>query len=79
MPYKASDLPRPHYIQVIHDELLTLVEQSNKEHNLNKLYGIHKRVDHLVDKKKKILKAMRKNYDKTTFERTFNDFYHVDK
>lgn len=75
--WQISDIPYPHYIQVIHDELLILAEQTNREHNLNKLCTIHKRVNYLLDKKKKILKAMKKHYDKTTFNKIFYNFYYT--
>ena len=79
MSYKVSNIPCPHYIQVIHDELFNLVEQSNREQSISKLRMIRKRIDYLSYTKKRILKAMRKHYDKTTFEETFYNFYYVDE
>ena len=71
MPYRVSPLPYPHYIQVIHDKLLLLVEESSACYSISRLREIGKQIDELANLKKQILDAMRKHYDRRTFEELF--------
>ena len=76
MPYRVSPLPYPHYIQVIHDKLLLLVNESSACDSISRLREIGKQIDELANLKKQILDAMRKHYDRRTFAQLFFEWYY---
>ena len=77
MPYRKSQLATPHYIQVIRDEMNVIMNEALKDDTTyERTEELHKRTKELAYKKRQILDAMRKHYDRRTFAQLFFEWYY---
>lgn len=76
MEYKQSKLQRPHYIQTIYDQLAVIMHEALKDDTTyERTEELHRQAKELGNKKRTILKAMRKQYDPQTYNELFFRYY----